>query len=325
MFIFNKVAYGNNIKKKKGSVSFEELKIPLSQICLEKTKRRLMMITASKIECMKVLPNLLTLSSTYHEDPSNVVVLLACITKEPQKNHKVWIHDDFVHIKKCKPNILQSSNHHGSTGYYASFGNKGSFDKAVSSSVGQYTCKKRTRLSKQLQVNRDTSLYEQFAADEIGRSVKDLCTFLPNITSILSPVIQIAFDTQSIDNKDLNLKETLSSNEGCFQSSICVNAETKEYHVEHDCTYTLITVPNQNKPKESLVEYDFLFKLTGKQTINIPLKSGVTFMFSGLFLNHRQNKSKQNTTKDEAFFNIASYGNKRLFYHLRKTINKEEV
>ena len=84
-FIFNKVTYGKNIKKKKSYITFEQTKIPSYEIPLEKTKGCLIMITANKPECMKVLPNLLTSSSTYHSDPSNAVVLLACIIKEPKK------------------------------------------------------------------------------------------------------------------------------------------------------------------------------------------------------------------------------------------------
>jgi hypothetical protein len=322
-FLFNKVTYGSNLKKKKTTISFNSIKRPSYEIPIEKTKRRFFMITAPKTDCSKVLPHLLTSSSIHNPDPSSVVVLLACIFKDPTKDSKVWGIDDFTRVKKCKPNILQSSSHHGSTGYYVSFGNKGSFEKTIDSSIGQYTCKKKTTASKQVLVNKEDMLYEQCCADELGRSVKDLSTILPNISSILSPVVQVAFNTQLTGGKDLNLRETLASNDGCFQSSICVNAETKDYHVEHDCTYTLISIPKQRKPKNSGVDYDFLFKLTDKQSLNIDLKAGVSIMFSGLFLKHRQNKSHEPPIDEEPFFNMASYGNKRLFYHLRKTINKE--
>ena len=158
-FIFNKVNYGKNLKKKKKTIVFLRTTIPLYEIPLEKTKRRLFMITANKTDCIKVLPNSLTSSSTYNSNPSNIVVLLACIFKESTKDNKVWIGDDFSRVKKCKPNILQSSSHHGSTGYYASFGNKGSFDKAVSTLIGQYTCKKKDSVSKQVVVNKEATLY----------------------------------------------------------------------------------------------------------------------------------------------------------------------
>ena len=102
---------------------------------------------------------------------------------------------------------------------------------------------------------------------------------------------------------------------------ICVNAETKEFHTEHDCTYTLISIPKQRHMNQLSTRYDFLFILTEKQSISIHLTPGVTFMFSGLFLKHRQNKS--NESSNDTFFNFASYGNKRLFHHIRKTLNRE--
>ena len=320
--LFRKVTYGKNVKRKKSFVTFKGSKIPSYQVDIHSMKRRILLITASKSDCSIVLPNLVTSSPRYNPDPSSVVVLLACIMKVPKDDEKKWTHDDFICLKRCKPNILQTSNHHNSTGYYASFGNKGSFDKATTSSVGQYTCKKKDNLLKQCIVNKDATKFEQCCANEISRSVTDLSTFLPNIRSILAPVLEVAFSIQELGGKVLNLKESQASTNGCYQSSICVNAETQEYHTEHDCTYTLISVPNQSKSKEETMRYDFLFDLTPKQVINIPLNAGVTFMFSGLFLKHRQNKSEEVSTKDNTFFNIASYGNKRLFYHIRKTLNR---
>jgi len=141
------------------------------------------------------------------------------------------------------------------------------------------------------------------------------------VKSILAPVLDTTYDIQT-DHKDINFKQTISSSIGCWQSSICVNAETKELHTEQDVTYTLISVPNQVKSKESLVRYDFLFSLTETQSIAIHLTPGVSFMFSGFFLKHRQNKSKDILSTDNTFFNLASYGNKQLFHHIRKTINR---
>ena len=76
--------------------------------------------------------------------------------------------------------------------------------KNIDSSVGQYTCKKSTKLAKQISINNESTVYEQMCADEIKRSMNDLSTFLPNIKDILAPVLQTSFSTQ-IDGKDLNL------------------------------------------------------------------------------------------------------------------------
>ena len=323
--LYSSVTYGANIKKRKSRITVQGDTVPSYEISIHTTKRQLFLITVPKTDAMVVFPQLLTSASTYNDDPSGVLVLMACISKPIPKFQKHWNADDYKRVKKCKPNILQNSNHHQSTGYYASFGNKGSYETINASSVGQYNTKKHSILDKQVSINQEATLYETYCANEISRSVKDLGTFLPNIRNIIAPVIETSFNLQSKEGKDLNLKEMSSITEGCWQTSICIDAETREYHTEHDCTYTLISIPTQKtqKKNQTSIKYDFLFKLTNKQSINVTLKPGVSFIFSGLFLSHRQNKSRVGNTGDEHFFNMASYGNKRLFQHLRKTYNKK--
>lgn len=320
--VYSSVTYGTNLKMNKSSIQSEDKTIPSYKINLQSTKKSLLLITASKKDILLLHPELLTSCSTYNADPSGVVVLMACVARPIKKNNKVWSDDDFKRVKKCKPNILQGSNHHESSGYYASFGNKGSFEKVKDSSVGQYTTKKKDTLQKQIILNMEATLYETLCANEISRSVNDLQKFLPNIKRIIAPVLETSFNLQITEAKDLNLREMSSYKDGCWQTCICMDAQTKHKHTEHDCTYTLISIPQQNIQKTS-IKYDFIFHLTKKHSINIPLKPGVSFIFSGFCLSHRQNKSRTSNKSDETFFNIASYGNKRLFYHLRKTYNKK--
>ena len=322
--IYTSVTYGSNLRKRKSNITFDNKIIPSYEISMQTSKRQFVMITVNKVDAIKVFPQLLTSSSTYNNDPSGILLLMACVYQPVPNIDKNWDINDYKRLKKCKPNILQGSNHHDSTGYYASFGNKGSYEIIKSSSVGQYSTKKHSKLSKQMIINEEATVYETHCASEISRGVKVLSTIIPNIKTIIAPVIETSFNLQ-LNEKDLNLKETASIHDGCWQTSICIDAQTKQYHTEHDCTYTFITVPKQlqSKSPPSTIKYDFLFKLTAKQSINLSLKAGVTFIFSGLFLSHRQNKSKEESTKDEVFFNMASYGNKRLFNHLRKTYNNK--
>jgi uncharacterized UPF0160 family protein len=180
-------------------------------------------------------------------------------------------------------------------------------------------------LSKQLTINEEAMLFEKKCSAEISRAVNQLSTIIPNIQSNIAPVIDTSFKVQKNEGKQLNLKPMSSKSEGCWQTSICINAQTKQFHTKHDCTYTLICIPKQELEKSSKVplKYDFLFQLTNENMINVALKPGVSFIFSGLFLTHRQNESRDDNTEDETFFNMASYGNKRLFHHLRKTYNKK--
>ena len=122
---------------------------------------------------------------------------------------------------------------------------------------------------------------------------------------------------------DINLQSTTSSTNGCWQTSICMNAQTNQFHNKNDCTYTLITIPQQDYFKSSNQNdnYEFIFKLLNTDMINVDLVPCLSFIFTGLFLTHRLNKKNHSTTSNDVFFNIASYGNKRLFHHLRKSLN----
>lgn len=322
--IYNSVTYGSNIRKRKSTLTFDGKNVPSYEISVQSMKRKFFIITVQKSDAMAIFPQLLTSMSTYNMDPSGILLLMVCVSRPIAQIEKKWDIEDYKRVKKCKPNILQNSHHHESSGYYASFGNKGSYKMTNSSSVGQYTTKKHSKLSKQIAINEDATLYESYCAREISRAVKDIKAYIPNIKSIIAPVIETSYKLQ-MEEKDLNLTEVTSISDGCWQTSICIDAETKQYHTEHDCTYTLISVPKQivSKSIASSIKYDFLFKLTDSQSINVSMKPGVSFMFSGLLLCHRQNKSKEDNTCDERFFNMASYGNKRLFNHLRKTYNKK--
>ena len=56
--------------------------------------------------------------------------------------------------------------------------------------------------------------------------------------------------------------------------------------------------------------------------IGIKLEPGMTFMFSGKYLTHRQSCNNNITTSNSTFVNIASYGNERLYNHLKSNIKR---
>ena len=114
------------------------------------------------------------------------------------------------------------------------------------------------------------------------------------------------------------MKETGVSNEGMWKSSLCVNWQTTDLHTENDCTYTVIAVPNQ---KERYVP-DFIIEMKKGYTIGLKMNPGMTFMFSDKYLFHRQIILDINSTNECIFFNFASYGNTRLYNHLKITIKR---
>jgi hypothetical protein len=321
--LYDNVTYGKNITKKYCKTNNKEQIVKSNELTVTRTKGRYVMITTTKKDCLSINQDLMYSTCTNNNHPSGVVVLMTMVYNSIGKNNHVWSPEDTLRLKKCKPNILVTSNHHGSTGYYTSFGNKASYDKAIDSSIGQYVSKKNSCVQKQHLIDQDCILFEQRASNEVERSVKDLSKIVPLVRNILSPIIKSAYKLQ---NKlgDIKLKENQSSSNGCWQKSICINAQTMDYHVEKDCTYTLITIPMQlNMAKEDFSrKYQFYFKLSNSQHIHIPLKSGISFFFSGTYLTHRQNKDEYEHTTANDYINIASYGNKRLFSHIRQSFKK---
>ena len=322
--IYSNISYGSNINSNQSFVHSEGSKVTTRHVHINKIKKRIIIIVANKEECVAVLPSLIISSSINNTAPSGKVIIMACVLDNTKPSTQSWTYDDYPSIKSCKPNILSSSNHHGSVGYYASFGNKGSFNKSVTTSIGQYVTKKNKDEEKQLTITENATNYEHRVASVIDSSVQCLSIILPNIQSLISPVVDTAFEIQKKVG-DINLQPLPSSKNGCWQTSICINAQTNQFHNENDCTYTLISIPYQtyfSRPSKK-DRYHFIFKLSNTELIHLNFIPGVSFIFSGLFLTHRQNKNNNNTLSNDVFYNIASYGNKRLFNHLRKSINKK--
>ena len=313
---------GLNIKFKKRSNCDIKSSV-FSEIDFNRTRNKFVMITATRIECQKYLQSLIVSSTVRNAQPSGQVVLLICVARKIPEGNMFWTSTDYKNIKKTKPNILAVNNHHDSKGFYASFGNKGSFDKCISSSVGQYATKRNKCTEKQLEIIESADRYEKKIDNEISRAVMDMNSVLPKIRSIISPIIDTAFELQT-SKKDINIKKVYTSASGCWQSSICVNATTGQFHTENDCTYTLISVPHQNTIKfdNQKNHYNFLFSLNNKKKVNIPLYPGVSFIFSAPFLTHRQHRNENALSLEDHFFNVASYGNKRLLSHIKKSFNK---
>ena len=114
------------------------------------------------------------------------------------------------------------------------------------------------------------------------------------------------------------MKKTNVSNNGMWQSSICVNCETAVLHIENNCTYTVIATPNQEEEKAPI----FVFELKKGYTIGLQMDPGLTLMFSGKYLWHRQMILGNNKSTKSCFIDFASYGNEKRFNHLKTTIRR---
>ena len=245
------------------------------------------------------------------------VILLGMITLP--KKHKGIMFWDSTHNKlmgKYKSTVINNEGkHHGSHGKYYSYGNKANFGCTELSTIGQYASKLAAYES-----HLKGLCIEEVSQMELQLCMKQLSLHLPILNKLLSPVVSIANKMQA-DIGTINLKETTASDEGIWQTCMCVNAQTTEFHTEMDCTYTLIHVPNQHVT-ENNSEYHFMFQLSTSVNVSIHMKPGLSFMFSGQFLTHRQSSDNNQQHKEGNFINFASYGNARLYRHIRNSFKR---
>ena len=255
---------------------------------------------------------------------SGKLLLMYCID-EHQKHCTGWEWNETIcdAIKASKNNIItKENNHNGSVGHYYSYGNRGNFGMVDGSSVGQYTYKCFNSEFKTMSSHIKDTAVQHICSHELGAGIDSLATRLPNIKRLISPIVDAAYTIQELKG-GINLKKLESTYHGVWQSSVCVNSSTERFHTEDDCTSTVIVVPKQVKMKNEKKVYRFIFQLKKHLNISFKLKYGVSFMFSGKCLTHRQQCSHPIQEKNDLFFNIAAYGNKRLYSHINKSFQRK--
>ena len=211
--------------------------------------------------------------------------------------------------------MTKNNRHHDSRGCYYNYGNKGFYGLIGNSSVSQYSIKNSSNLNNQL---KDQTI-EYMMSMEINQGVKNLMRILPVIPKVISPIIHTAYGFCQSTSGNINIKETGTSEYGMWQSSICVNPVTHELHVEEDVTYSILYVPSQEKVSKKR-KYHFMIQLKDKLNISIPMVRGTSIMFSSQLLAHRQSCNIVDPSFDELHINFSSYGNKRLFKHIRQSL-----
>lgn len=147
-----------------------------------------------------------------------------------------------------------------------------------------------------------------------------ICWIIPLNEILVIPILTAAHVKRDSNMVVCPLTHTKFMESECWESSICVNAETKILHTEKDCTYTIISTSKQTK---NCGIYEFNLSLNPKTNISINMNSAVSFMFSGLFLSHKQYKWYNGN--NDLFYNFSSYGNQRLFNHLKQTLMRYQM
>ena len=98
-----------------------------------------------------------------------------------------------------------------------------------------------------------------------------------------------------------------------------VDASTKIFHTEKDCTYTLIAVPSQQGYINSRdCGICFCFCINREKVLPLRMTEKVAFCFSAYLLTHRQEHSGSRT----GLYNVSAYGNKRFFENVRRSLQR---
>ena len=99
------------------------------------------------------------------------------------------------------------------------------------------------------------------------------------------------------------------------------------FHTEKDITYTLLSAPRQSDQSSGLKNKNpsyFLLKLNENIIVGIELKDDVLLLFAGPGITYRKfcvnSYGECNEKKGfKLFYNIACYGNEKLYRHIKKS------
>ena len=329
---YNTIAYiGKRLRIRCKEMNLNNVVSNVHTVDVCKTKNTFFCITTTVQDVLAACPNTIILpSSSRYKDNSHevasfdtkgmVLLYYAIISKKPKTYDMKFDYDFAKQIKRVKNSTIKKGDHNGSTGLYYSFGNKGSYEMVNNSSVGQYT----TKVVKNKETNAERQKWccsaENLIGEHLNESIQTLKSYIRNIPKLISPVIDVAYGMQK-EHGDVNLKATKERESGIWMSTIVLNGQTSNFHSENDCTYTLVTVPKQcnkmnhgNKNRRM-----FLININEQNIFAVPMTHNLSLLYSGNFITHRQHCDRECEKDGSLFYNIVSYGNQRLYSHLKKS------
>ena len=247
MYIMNKkihykcIKFGKNLSNNSHNTKKVKLENGINewtrQMKMDNIKRGYIVLTTTYAEVERyVTDGSLHLIDSTHRTATNDyldnkhtlsgIILLGILSLQKSHTGKtVWNATHHEIMSKHKSTVITSDKkHHGSLGKYYSYGNKANFGQKNLSSIGQYASKK---------TNLDSHLHglciEELSQNEMEISVEQLSKHLPLLKKLLSPIVSMANKIQSTVGS-INLKQTSASEKGIWQTCMCVNAQTTEYH-----------------------------------------------------------------------------------------------
>lgn len=293
-------------------------------IDLNKTKKNMLVITASKAECLSMMPNTYVFNSHNYDEKhmSGIVILMMAVLRNNREEY-IWMDDMHTLVASCKSNSLKTYSHYGTEGFVYSFGNKPNYGNANGSSVSIYSTKRSKNEDLTKFKSDDANFVEDKCKDCLKNGIEKISKYIPDISLLLSPIINTAYWKQCKDDINL-LHMNAGSDIGCWNTIMFVDGRTNEYHRENDCSYTYITVPRQNmiKDRQCYEKPHFSLKIDEERVIMLPLLDNISFFYNASFLMHRQSYTPIADGVNNCFFNVSSYSNEKLFNHLRKSFNR---
>ena len=354
---YKKIQFGTHLLQSKNSPKTQDIEFHLhneemktftaKELLITNIKSNKIFITITKNDVYRVHQNpiFFTTSQTLSESTKNfkpsghvIIAVIKLNTTDSTDSNLTWSQSFSETITQCKNNIISSTatSHFNSQGYIASFGNKGSFTKTANdSSINQYSNKKAINKRQQLLIDSNAKIVENLCALQVQSASKSLCKTLNSSSNIFAPLLNVA---NSLQHKygDFNFKKVQTYNDGLWHSEVCINAITKDFHTENDASYTLISVPTQERNNDRSTfsnmnrkDTFFLFELDSDNIFAIRMRDNISFFFHGALLTHRQHcddgyEPIEIRKQKPKFYNIACYSNARLFFHLRKTIQRKK-
>ena len=330
---YSNVVHGKNLEYRKRSCRSNGGVLRFNLPSIRNMAAHIIFIVADKEEILNHSPETLILdgSSQQTEESKNdssyipsgkIILFMGRIETSDVISKYVWGKEEATFLNNCKDNLIKAhSSHFGSIGKYYSFGNRANYGMIGKSSVTQYVNKKFKSEGRNYISKIDSEYIEKIVGRELIYSVECLSKIIKNLKKYMGSAIDVAFNIQE-QIGTCNITETQTSGAGLWQSSVSVNAQTTKLHTENDMSYTLITVPRQKMSCDILPEYNFLFELMDRETLGIKLDPGMSFIFTGKFLTHRQSLNENKKNSKEIFINLASYSNERLHNHIKTTIKR---
>ncbi len=287
---YKTIAYGKNV------VCFNENieNHKCNRLVLKRTKSNYIFILAQKDELTASNRNLYIIPSTLGKSgydncsfkkncdgSGSVIISYILLRKDNSESTNDWSNSSICDLKRCKTNICKGNGtHFGSSGYYASFGNRANYNTINDSSITTYVNKKSKNIIRQKDINEMTSKFENMCSDELSIASTAFGKRISRIDMLLCPSLNVAYMKKQKNGNDI-LKAVVSSDTLMWQSQICVNASTAMFHNENDCTYTVITVPKKillTKKKQRNVPC-FLLHLNECNIVSIPMVNQLSFFF----------------------------------------------